>query len=262
MAYEGIKFVTDDADWGTGTGTPLPAADIDRNFFTLAEKVKSLQDDPPTAVDISNIVVVGRQFKIYLSDGTEFGPYNLPIAQFNWRSEWFPDVDYLELDLVTVKGQGLFVVTTNHHSASTFDPNAVDGGGHIIYQKVFGEDVYVYNIGFFYPGKPGTGLVAGDMILAHLFNESVYLLESSVDTAYFAKLATAPAADMEFAIFKNGTEIGSVAFALGEQDGAITITATTQFEAGDVLYVQYPDDGIDADARHLTITMRGLRGTV
>lgn len=260
MAFEGLLFrTTDMGQWGTGKGSPLTAVEVDENFYTLAVKVKDLQDNPPTPVEIANFQVIGSQLKIFMNDGTFFGPFTLPTAQFVFRDEWLPDgVQYYELDLVSVAGQGLFLVRLDHLSAATFDPDATDGDGNALYLKVFGEDTYIYTFGFFYPGKPGTGMDTGDMMAAHLFNENVYLPADAAGS--LAMLRVDPAADMEIKLFMNGLEIGLIEFSAGDPVGVVSFTELHQFTPNDVFYVQFPEGGIDVDARDLTITIKGFRG--
>lgn len=260
MAFEGILFRTDDVRWGAGKGSPLSAPEVDANFYTLADKVKDIQDNPPVPVEIGSFQVIGSQMKVFLTDGTEFGPFTLPVASFVFRDEWLPDVLYYELDLVSVQGQGLFMVRLDHLSAATFDPDATDGDGNALYLKVFGEDTYIYTFGFFYPGKPGNGMVSGDMLFAHLFNEAVYLPASAAGS--YARLRVDPAAEIVMLLYKNGDEIGSVGFLAGETSGTVEFLADTQFMPGDVFYAKFPQDGIDADAKDLTLTIKGLRGNI
>ncbi|RUW79623.1 hypothetical protein [Mesorhizobium sp. M2A.F.Ca.ET.067.02.1.1] len=68
--------------WGAGQGYNLDAAQIDANFYFLDQRVQDLIDNPPQAVGISNITVVGTQMTIYLADATVLGPYTLPQAAF------------------------------------------------------------------------------------------------------------------------------------------------------------------------------------
>lgn len=260
MPFENILFRTTDAlKWGTGKGSPLSAVEVDENFYEVITRIVDLEENPPMPVNIETIQVIGSQLTIFLSDGSSYGPFTLPVAQFRFRDEWLPIVEYLELDLVSVAGQGLFMVRLDHTSAATFDPDATDGDGHALYLKVFGEDTYIYTTGFFYPGKPGTGLGAEELMLAHLFNESVYIL-TAVSGCY-AKLITAPTADLEFEITKNGTSIGTITFTAPTTDGVIALTDDVQFDAEDILGVNSAA-AIDTTAENLVVTLRGFRGTL
>jgi len=257
-----IYRTTDGTKWGAGKGSALTATEVDENFWGLDERVTDIEENPPAPIEIGGFQVVGTQMKVFMTDGTEYGPFTLPFASFNFREDWLPDVQYYELDLVTVAGRGLYMVRLDHISGDTFDPDATDGDGNALYQLVFGEDTYLYNFGFFYPGTPGNGMVSGDVLFAHLFNTPVYLPGDAADS--YAVLRVPPAADMEFKLFKGGVEIGSLTFAMGSPNGVFTLTggAPVQFSAGSVFYAQFPEDGLDVDARDLTVTLKGIRGDI
>lgn len=63
-------------------GSNLTATEVDGNFEDLDGRLIDLEENPPEAVGISNITVVGTQMTIYLADATELGPYTLPQANF------------------------------------------------------------------------------------------------------------------------------------------------------------------------------------
>lgn len=258
MAYEGILFRTDGA-WGAGKGSRLTAVQVDENFYTLAVKVKDIQDNPPEPNEIAQFQVVGSQLMVFMADGTQYGPFTLPVAAMAFRDEWLPDTPYFELDLTSVAGYGLFLVRLNHTSDATFDPNATDDDGNLLYLKVFGDPPAVYTFGFFYPGLPGTGMAPGDMLAAHLFNEPVYI-ESTEESR--AALRVASAAAITCNIYKNADAIGTITFSTADPIGTVSFSADVQFAAGDVCYIEYPDDGIDASARDLTVTIKAFRGSI
>jgi len=159
MAFDGVTFATTDGTkWGAGKGAPLTAIEADNDLWELLRRLNAIEDTPPSAVSISNILVSGSQLSFQMSDGSSFGPFTLPIATFRLRGDYVPGTHYFELDLVSVPQQGLFLVRLEHNGANPFNPAATDGSGHAIYLKVFGEDTYIYDVGFFYPGVPGMGI--------------------------------------------------------------------------------------------------------
>lgn len=259
MAYQGLVFRTTDPDkWGDGKGSVLTATEVDENFYTIMERVVDLEENPPSANNIATIQVIGSQLMIYLTDGAQFGPFTLPVAQFRMRDDYLGGVQYYEMDLISVPGQGLFLVRLDHISAPTFDPEATDGDGNALYLKMFGEDTYIYTFGFFFPGKPGTGMSSGDVMLATLLNEPVYLPADAVGS--MAKLQVPPDAAVNYELYLNGDKVGDMSFGIGESDAVIALTGPVQMVSGDVFYVQYPDDGIDATAKNLIVTFKGYRG--
>lgn len=68
--------------WGAGQGYNLTAAQVDGNFYELAERIAAVIADIPAPLNISNITVIGTQMRIYLEDATVFGPFTLPQATF------------------------------------------------------------------------------------------------------------------------------------------------------------------------------------
>lgn len=74
-----ISFRTAGA-WGAGSGANLAAARVDQNFYALKEAVEDLQENPPDANAIANIVQSGDNITVYLQDGTTYGPFALPTA--------------------------------------------------------------------------------------------------------------------------------------------------------------------------------------
>lgn len=132
-----------DGDWGTGKGGNLTPAEVDDNFYTLAQAIAAF-DTGPAPAEIDNIVVVGNQMTIVLDDAREFGPYTLPTAALRWRGNWSAATPYQVNDLVTVAGQGVFLVLVAHTSDGTFDPDYLVGSD-IAYQLVLEEVRYAFD---------------------------------------------------------------------------------------------------------------------
>lgn len=259
---DGITYrTTDNTRWGAGKGSNLTPTEIDLDLWELYTRLVALETSPPTPVMITDVVVIGSQFRIEMSDGSHFGPFDLPIAQFEFRGEWANNVPYYKLDLVTVKGRGLYMSDFDHTSANTgpFDPDLIDvpSGDHV-WVRVFGEDTYIYDFGFFYPGKPGIGIDDGYAIAGHIFGRDVMLLQDMEVDAY---MVDAPAADMSFDIQIDGVVKGQLEFAAGENDGTLTWAADVQANEGSRLRLMKPTGGIDTDARELSVTFKGLQGT-
>lgn len=126
-----IIYRTSASAWGAGKGSNLTATEVDNNFYELDDRITTLEVTPPTPAEIDTITLNGSQLTITLSDATVFGPYTLPKARFNWRGEWAATTVYYENDVVSVAGDGIYLVEEDHTSAASFDPAAdlASGGG-------------------------------------------------------------------------------------------------------------------------------------
>jgi hypothetical protein len=124
--------------WGAGKGANLQASEVDNNFWSLAEAINALINNPPAANGIGAINVSGTQMTIILNDGQVMGPFTLPVLTFRWRGEWQPFTPYAQLDVFTVEASGIFFVLIPYTSSDPFDPNVTDGSGNPILQQLFG----------------------------------------------------------------------------------------------------------------------------
>lgn len=115
-----IVYRTDGA-WGTGKGGNLTPAEVDTNFHTHALAIAALGDGP-TPAEIADITLTGTQLTITLDDARVFGPYTIPRAAFRFRDDWVAATAYAGNDVVTVPGDGLYLVRIAHTSDASFDP--------------------------------------------------------------------------------------------------------------------------------------------
>lgn len=261
---DGIDYKTTDmTKWGTGsgsgTGGNLTPQQADLNFWELYSRLKDLEDNPPEAIHISGMTVVGSQWQVNMSDGTHFGPFSLPIAIFELKGDWQNEFHYYELNLVTVPGLGLFLVRLEHDtpaSPAVFDPNATDTDGHALYLKIFGTDSYIYDFGWFYPGRPGNGIEVGAAMAAHVLVRAVVLPSGLAGSK--ASLLTAPASALSFGLVKGTTAIGSINFAAGATVGTFTFTADVACAIDDTIRLIRPAT-VDTAARELSVTLLAQR---
>lgn len=260
---DGIIFRTQDlVRWGlaggSGTGGNLTPLQFDENMWTLLTRIKALETNPPVAISVNGFTVIGSQFQVNMSNGTTRGPYDLPIATFRAVGNWVNSMPLFKLDLVTVPHSGLYLVLQNHTTAiapAVFDPNATLGGLPL-YQLVFGEDAYIYDLGFFFPGKPGIGVDDGFALAGHVFVHPVSL--PVVLAGSKASLKVAPLGNLSFPIKVNGTTVGSIDFAAAATVATFTFAAGINIAVGDALTVMKPV-ALDVDARELAITIKATR---
>lgn len=124
--------------WGAGKGANLSPAEVDSNFWALAQSIFELQNDPAVPNGIAAISVAGTQMTITLQDGQVLGPYTLPVLTFRWRDEWLPATIYAALDVVKVTDLGIFMCQVTHTSGATFDPDLLIGGA-AVWLQLFGS---------------------------------------------------------------------------------------------------------------------------
>lgn len=117
-------------------GFDLSADQVDGNFRFLRDLIQALIDDPPTAVGISNITVTGSQFTVWLSDGSFFGPFTLPIAAFHWREIYVADTVYFAND-VFAEGGSVWLVLQTHLTPAEFD-SGLENSDQPVYHQIFG----------------------------------------------------------------------------------------------------------------------------
>lgn len=249
---------TDMTKWGLGVLRRLTSMEIDLNFWELYNRLQTLEQNPAEGIGISNITVLGSQLMIYMSDGSSYGPFALPIATFAPRGNYQAGASYKAMNLVTVPNMGLYLVLVDHTAGPTFNPDLTVGGDPA-YLLVFGTDAFIYDIGFFFPGKPGQGIEADQPFAAHVFMRDVYI--RSPIALGKAKLLVAPSAPLVFPLYKNNTQVGSIDFAAASLTGTFTFAANVQFAANDMLAARRPAL-IDTTARGLAVTLPGVRGTL
>lgn len=256
----GLNFKTTDlAKWGNGnglgTGGNLTPQQADENTWALHERLTDIESNPPEAISIAGFTVIGSQMQVNMTDGSTQGPYDLPIASFRLMGDWTNDMPLLPLDIVTVPHDGIYMVNIAHTTPAApaeFDPAADDGSGNPLYQKVFGDDAYIYDLAWFYPGAPGLGIDDDAPLAGHEFGRAVLCPAGLPDAK--ASLRVPPSASLSFDLQINGVVKGSVDFASGSTSGTFTWAADVSCAVGDVIYIMKPAT-VDAAARDLTVTL-------
>lgn len=97
---------------------------------------------------------------------------------------------------------------------------------------------------------------SAEELAGHVFTNSVNFPAGLTGSQGFA--TDAPTDDAEFAIKKNGTGIGTVTFASGDNTATFALSGGAVFAAGDVLTVVAPDPQ-DATLFQVSITLAGTR---
>lgn len=129
-----ITYRTSGPNW-TGKGSKLSGAEVDNNFYQLAQAIEAGVGGPGGA-GIDNITQNGSQLTIHLTDGTTRGPFTLPVPAFTWRNTWQVATTYSVNDAFTDAASGsTYLVRVAHQSVEPFDPNR-QVGGNLVYRKM------------------------------------------------------------------------------------------------------------------------------
>jgi len=232
---------TDNTRWGAGIGRNLTAAEGDIRNWEIDQAILDLQTTRPQPNDIASITVVGAAMTITLTDGTPIGPITLPVAALHWRNEWAPFTVYELLDFVTVEGLGIYSVEIAHTSAATFDAALlISGDG--VYRQVWAFDDaattgVIYDIGFFYQDLLSASVT--DRLWEMVAARTLFL--PATGDQHEASLREAPStAAQVLAIYHDGSQIGHIDFAIGQNAGSVTITADETILKGELLEVGVP----------------------
>jgi hypothetical protein len=113
--------------WGGGLGRRLHSIEADENNWDHSLRITALEDN--MVVDkISNITQNGGSFIITALSGYQSGPIVIPHAAFLWRGDFIPAASYAYLDLIRVKGFGMYLVLAGHTAGASFNPDLLVSG--------------------------------------------------------------------------------------------------------------------------------------
>jgi hypothetical protein len=261
-----VYRTTDLTRWGTGQGSNLTPPQVDINFWILASAIMALQDHSLTNQNLIDYFSVnGDQLYITMANHEVFGPYTLPVAQWNFTGPWAPDTVYAVMDLFTIDGS-LYLVIYPNTSGGSFDETANDGHGHNFYALVLaqpedelpngGEVGQVLTV--IDSGSPhGTPLVAwefitrnlgvyiegvpepSELILQYVSPETMVLPAGLVNSQAYH--ATAPSTEQVYTLERNHVTIGTVTFdALSPGSVTFAFGSPVTFNPGDVFSLIAP----------------------
>jgi hypothetical protein len=259
-----IVYVTSGA-WGTGTGTPNSAAQIDGNFYHFQQAVAGLEADLDEGKRIDTVTYTSNSMTFHFTDGSS-QVIPLPVASLTFVGEWLNSTTYLRGQLITGRGLGLYQVLQDHTTPAppaTFDPGATQDGNPLYALLMPLRDVN-YDAAIFVPGSVQR---EPDEVLAQFVSNRTMRLASGNANAYayldVGDDSTA-ATDIILSIEKNRVEIGTVTFTAGDLDtgggheGNIAVPATVDFAEGDRYAIRVTQSD-NAGAAGLSITLPFLR---
>jgi len=235
-----IVYVTTGA-WGSGTGTPNSAAQVDGNFYDLDQRVINLNTALTDGKRIDSVTYTDISMTFHFTDGTS-QVIPLPIATLQYVGSWANSTPYQRGQMISAEN-GFYQVLEPHTtpaSPAPFDPNAVDGSSNPLYQLWMPIRDVNYDAAIFAPGS--IQRTACELIFLAIAKRTMSL--AAGDDGAYAYLdvgnnATG-ATDIILSIQKNRTEIGTITFTAGGtvdtaggQAGNFNIPALTDFAEGD-----------------------------
>src|SRR4249920_3246615 len=122
-----ITYVTT-GGWGTGSGTPNSAAQVDGNFYDVDQRIVALNADLAEGKRIDFVTYTSNSMTFHFTDGTS-QVIPLPVATLEYVGVWTNDTPYQRGQMV-VADNGFYQVLENHTtpaSPAPFDPAATTG---------------------------------------------------------------------------------------------------------------------------------------
>lgn len=259
-----ISYVTTGA-WGTGTGTPNSAAQVDGNFYDVDQRIVVLDAAMAEGKRIDSITYTDTSMTVHFTDGTST-TIPLPIATIIYVGQWTNSTPYTRGHMVSQRALGLFQVLVDHTTPplpAIFDPNAVDGSGNPLY--AFWMPLYDvnYDAAIFVPGS--VQRTAGEAMFQAVANRTMRLVSGNAHAYAYLDVAIGAGTNIVLAIQKNRTQIGTITFTAGTtpdagggQTGTFNIPATTDFAEGDVYALRVTASN-NAAPSGLSVTLPFLR---
>jgi hypothetical protein len=260
-----IVYVTTGA-WGTGTGTPNSAAQVDGNFYDVDQRIVDLVADLDEGKQIDHITSDSGSMTIHYTDGTS-QTIPLPIATLTYVGQWTNSTIYARGNLISVRGVGMYQVLVDHTTPpppATFDPNATDGStdNNPLYQ--FWMPLYDvnYDAAIFVPGS--IQRVAGELLFQAVANRSMRIVSGNAHAYAHLDIGIATGTNIIVSIEHNGAEIGTLTFVAGDvatdgsQAGSFNIPATIDLAEGD-RYALRVTQSANAEPSGLSVTLPFIR---
>ena len=259
-----IVYVTT-GPWGTGTGTPNSAAQVDGNFYDVDQRIVDLNAAIAEGKLIDSVTYSASSMTFHFTDGTsQIIP--LPVATLQYVGTWLNSTPYTHANLVSVKGQGLFQVLVDHTTPAApapFDPAAVDGSGNPLYALWVPINDTNYDAAIFVPGTIQRS--SGELLFAGIANRSMHLGAGNSHAYAYLDVGVTTGTNIVLSIEKNRSEIGTVTFVVGSeidsdggQVGAFNVPVATDFAEGDT-YALRVTASANAAPSGLSVTLPFLR---
>lgn len=259
-----IVYVTTGA-WGTGSGTPNTAAQVDGNFYDVDQRIVGLVADMAEGKRIDSITYTSNSMTVHYTDGTS-QTIPLPIAVITYVGQWTNSTPYFRGQMISVRGLGMYQVLVDHTtppSPAIFDPNVTDGSGNPLY--AFWMPLYDINFdaAIFVPGI--IQRTDGELLFQGLATRAMNLASGDAHCYAYLDVGVASGSDIVVAIEKNRVQIGTITFEVGVsidadggQPGSFSIPTFVEFAEGDKYALRVLSSSNAAPAG-LSVTLPFLR---
>jgi hypothetical protein len=230
-----IVYVTTGA-WGTGTGTPNSAAQVDGNFYNVDQRIVDLVADLAVGKRIDTVSYTNSSMTFHFTDGTS-QVVPLPVYIPEYVGYWANSTPY-QRGMMLTGSNGLYQVLVDHTTPplpAVFDPNADDGSTdhNPLYQLWMPLHDVNYDAAIFVPGS--IQRAAGELLFQGIANRTMQLASGDADAyAWLDVGIPVGGTNIVISIQKNGSEIGTITFTVaGGQAGSFNIPALTDFAEAD-----------------------------
>jgi hypothetical protein len=262
-----IVYVTTGA-WGSGTGTPNSAAQVDGNFYDVDQRVVDLDAALAEGKRIDTVTYTDSSMTFHFTDGTT-QVIPLPVATLEYVGAWTNSTPYQRGQMI-VADNGFYQVLESHTTPpppATFDPNATDGStaGDPLYQLWMPIRDVNYDAAIFVPGS--IQRAAGELLFQGIANRTMNLGTGNANAYAYLDVGndSTGATDVILSIEKNRTEVGTITFGAGGeidtaggQVGEFTILVATDFAEGDYYGLRVTQSD-NAEPSGLSVTLPFIR---
>jgi hypothetical protein len=234
-----IVFVTTGA-WGTGSGAPNTAGQVDGNFYDVDQRIVGLTADMAEGKRIDSITYDSTSMTVHFTDGTS-QTIPLPIAVISYVGQWTNGTPYTRGQMISERARGMYQVLVDHTTPlapAAFDPNATDGSGNPLYS--FWMPLYdiTLDAAIFVPGT--VQRTAGELLFQAVATRTMNLASGNAHCYAYLEVGVASGTNIVVAIEKNRVQVGTITFAVGAgidanggQPGTFSIPTFQEFAEGD-----------------------------
>jgi hypothetical protein len=260
-----IVYVTTGA-WGSGTGTPNSAAQVDGNFWDVDQKIADLNADLAEGKRIDTVTYTSTSMTFHFTDGTT-QTIPLPIAVITYVGQWTNGTPYTRGQMVSVPGRGMYQVLVDHTTPpapASFDPNATDGSTDNNPLYSFWMPLYDvnYDAAIFVPGT--VQRAADEVLFQAKANRTMQLVSGDAHCYAYLDVGIVTGTNIVLSIEKNRVEIGTITFTVGGVDtaggkaGVFNIPLTVDLAEGDIWALRVTQSD-NAEPSGLSVTLPFLR---